>query len=92
VKPFPRTRRTQHRAPEIDVAPIREAFEQARISKGELANRLGWTRPNIDQVNRALGYRPDSNSRGRSTRQRMSYTLALRIAEAMNVDPVDLDL
>lgn len=79
---------------EIDTVKVREAFERSGVTKGELAERLGWTRPNIDKVNRALGFRPDT-SHGRvraKQRTRMTYELASKICEAINASPVDIGI
>lgn len=79
---------------EIPTARVRAAFERSGVPKNVLAERLGWTRPNIDKLNRALGYRPDSNSRPpyvrKEVRQTMSYELAVRICEAINASPFDV--
>lgn len=86
----------QRPPPEIPTANVRAAFERSGVSKTELAERLGWMRPNIDKLNRALGYRPDSNSRPpyvrKEVRQRMSYDLAARICEALNASPHDVGI
>ena len=76
---------------EVDTATIRSMFERSGVTKGELAERMGWMRPNIDKVNRALGFRPDTSHRGRRAkpRTRMTYDLAVRICEALNASPVD---
>lgn len=74
---------------EVPTVRLREAFEKSGLSKSELAARLGWVRPNIDKLNRALGYRPDSNSSGgvrTEPRALMSYELAVKLCEAMNAD------
>jgi hypothetical protein len=97
AQPFPRRTPDQNRGPEVETALLRAAFERSGVSKGELARRLGWMRPNIDQVNRALGYRPDSNSRKPGVRLenrvRMSYRLATRIARALpGIDPRECDV
>lgn len=79
--------------PEVPVEPLREAFERSGLTKGELARRLGMMKPNVDQVNRLLGYRPDSDSRGKlrpRPRQQTSYAIALTVCEVLGVDPVDV--
>jgi hypothetical protein len=80
--------------PEVEVADLQEAFRRTGMTKCELAHRLGWMRPNVDKVNRYLGFRPDSGSRGvrKEPRQRLSYEVALELADAMDVDPVDVGL
>lgn len=57
------------------------------MSKSELALRLGWVRPDIKRLNRALGYRQDNP--GRKTRQRTNYSLALAICTALNASPFE---
>lgn len=78
--------------PEVETTLLRKAFEQSGMTKCELAWRMGFVRANIDQLNRALGYRPDSDSRCKprtKPRKRMSYDLATRLCEAMNASPFD---
>lgn len=74
---------------EVPNAPLREAFERSGMSKGELATRMGWARPNVDRVNRALGYRPDTGSRDRPPRPRqlLTYEMALKLCSAIGADP-----
>lgn len=82
--------------PEVETEKLRRAFERSGLSKGELAIRMGWIRPNLDKLNRALGYRPDSNSRTpgvrTKVRQRTSYSLAVRLAKAMDADYVEIGI
>lgn len=70
---------------EVKVIDLQRAFEKSRMTKTELARRLGWTVPNITRVNKALGYAADVSSRGRRNKPRrtMTYELACMIAEAM---------
>lgn len=78
--------------PEVETEKLRRAFERSGMTKDELARRMGWVRPNIDKLNRALGYRPDSNSHGgvrSEVRKKTSYSLAVRLAKAMDADLVE---
>jgi hypothetical protein len=79
----------------VELAPIREAFESSGLTVGEFARRMGMVRvqPNVDQARRALGLRPDSNSRdGRRGKPRefVSVDMATRMADALELAPVDL--
>lgn len=76
----------------METALLRAAFESSGLSKGEVAKRMGWIRGNIDQLNRALGYRPDTDSRclpRNRPRNRMSYELAVRLCTAMDANPFE---
>lgn len=78
---------------EIPTEKVRKAFEKSGLSKSELASRLGWTQPHIQRLNRALGYVPDSNSKGgvrTVPRETINYELALKIVDAMNADYTDV--
>jgi hypothetical protein len=78
--------------PEVPTEALRVAFERSGISKGELAKRLGWMRPNIDKVNRALGLREDTGKSVRRKRNKATYRLASEIVDALpEVDPVDVE-
>lgn len=81
---------------------LREEFERRRalgwLTSHDVALRLGWLSPDgspdVSRVLRALGIAISYNCRnGAPRKQRMlSYERAIRIAEAMNLDPVDVDL
>lgn len=78
---------------EIKVKNLRTAFECSGLTKGQLAERLGWNKPNIDRVNRALGYRCDTGTNKRSRpRQTMTYELALVIANAIGASYSEVGL
>lgn len=84
-----------HPLREVPVGPLRYAFERSGMTKGELARAMGWTRPTIDRLNRALGYRPDSGSHRlhvRKPREHLSYDLANRLCEAIQADPYECGL
>ena len=75
------------------MALLRRAFERAGVSKSDLAQRLGWMRPDIARVNRALGYRTDNLcDPRRPPRKRTSYELALTICLALGASPTDCDV
>lgn len=84
----------------IDVAPLREAFEASGLTPSTVARRLGWmkysghTDPDVTRLRRALGIAPVIAARtgARYTNQRIGYDLALLIARALNIDPVDVGL
>lgn len=71
---------------EIDIAPIREAFERSGLTLTEVARRLGWTRPDQPRIGRALGYHRDH---GR-LRQQVTYETAVQLCRAIGIDPVDV--
>ncbi len=77
---------------EVPIDALKKAFERSGMTKVELATKMGWMRPNIDRVNRTLGYRPDSNTRGvrRQPRTYVSYAMAVRLCDALGADPVDV--
>ena len=78
---------------EVPVDGLREAFERSGLTSGELARRLGWTKPDGYRVYRQLGLTAHHTHRGRvEYRQTMSYRRALEIAQALGVDPVDVGL
>lgn len=75
------------RSDRVDVAPLRAAFLRSGVSRRDLADRLGWTRPDSHRVTDVLGL---SN---RSTgKEQVSLKLAGRLATAMNLDPTDVGL
>lgn len=90
---------TAHRNREIDLAPLREAFQRSGKSPADVARELGWTTHKGDadgpRVKRALGLRPyTAGGRPGETfmRKRCSYDTAVRLAEAIGVDPADVGL
>jgi hypothetical protein len=40
---------------QVNVGPLREAFERSGMSTRELALRMGWLKPDNGRVNRSLG-------------------------------------
>ena len=79
---------------EVPIEPLRDAFLRSGLSTHELARRLGWVKPDNARVRRALGLYPDRNGRGTQPRLRetTSYDRALAIADALGIDPADVDL
>lgn len=83
---------------EIPVAPLREAFERSGLTAAEVARVLDWRDPRgrIDgrRVKRALGIVPVAMGRGYGPKcvRSTSYERALKLADAIGVDPVDVGL
>jgi len=79
---------------EVPVAPLREAFLRSDVSAGELARRLGWTRPDSMRVARQLGLLQSHDGRSRQPyiRETTSYERAVEICLALNIDPADVGL
>jgi hypothetical protein len=78
----------------VPIELLREAFERSGITRSELARRMGWLQPQAWRVSRALGYSVDTNSRGvrKQPREHVTLAMAYRLIEAMNVDPIDIDI
>jgi hypothetical protein len=79
---------------EVDVAPLREAFERSGMTASEVAIRLGWFRANGDpdgtKVRKKLGI-VASYSHGRHYHQRtMSYENGVAFVRALEIAPVDV--
>lgn len=78
--------------------PLRERFQALHdrdgLSLHELAKRVGWIRqydrrPDSMRVARTLGLAP-TRSRGRDqVRRQISYSTAVRFAEALDLDPYE---
>lgn len=72
-------------------------MESCKDAANTLAERLGWYDrgvPDGPRVRRVLGLRQYHPSHGYSQRQRehLTYEMALRLCDAMGLDPVDMDL
>jgi len=83
-------RETEQPLRRVPTQPLIEAFHRSRLSKCELAKRMGHTRraksPNgIRQADTSPVYRILSQ-------RTMNYETALRMARALNLDPVDANL
>ncbi len=89
----------------VDVALLREAFLASGRSAGDVALAAGMTyrrkgrRPvagNGSDLRRALGLAADCRHHGarpyRSTRTTIPVDTALRIADALGLDPVDIGI
>lgn len=77
--------------------PFREAFEASGRSAGDLARELGYMRRQYGKqcydhapVLRALGLKKEAPSRGGRLFSHMREQTALRYAEALDLDPLDL--
>jgi hypothetical protein len=79
---------------QVNVGPLREAFERTGMSPGEVAARMGWFKPDGRRVTEALGIRGYSPGHGLPPRrrERMDLRRATKLARAMDVDPVDVGL
>jgi hypothetical protein len=73
------------RSDRVDIAPLREAFLRSGVTRRELADRMGWTRPDSHRVTDTLGLSQRSTGK-----EQVSLRLAGRLARAMDVDPIDL--
>lgn len=86
---------------EIDIAPFRERFIQlynlGEIDFAELARRMGRTRKDTSYVQRMLGFRPavEVDSRGvkyKKFRKKVEYDTAVKLADALGLDPIDVGI
>lgn len=81
----------------VSVVPLREAFERSGLNFSDLANSLGYMRSgrraDPSPVRRALGFKRYT-TRGClcPPQQSMREATALRYAEALGLDPVDVGL
>jgi hypothetical protein len=88
-------------------APLREAFLASGLSAKVVAERLGWMRrptpatrrrghlADDTRVRSALGLKrsaPSRHGRVPTVRQTLDYDVALQIARALDLDPVDVGL
>jgi hypothetical protein len=80
---------------EVPIAPFRDAFLASGLSYSELARRMGWTlvKPDVQKVRRQLGL---AGSQGLvyndKPREFMHYDIAVKLAEALDIDPVEVGL
>jgi hypothetical protein len=78
---------------QVDVGPLRDAFERSGMSTTELAARLGWVKPDSNRVTKALGITPYHLGNGhKGLRGHIGHRMATELARAMDVDPVDVGL
>jgi hypothetical protein len=92
----------------VAVGPLREAFVASGLTYGAVCRRIGWMyepgpyarsrsqyapAPDTSRLKRALGILPSVGSkRDPRLSVRIDYDIALRIAEAIGADPVDIGL
>ena len=79
----------------IDNAKLREAVERSGLSAAEICRRAGHTyvSPDTSRLRRSLGLVTWNSGDGRATvTKTIDYDLAVKIAEAIHVAPVDVDL
>jgi hypothetical protein len=71
---------------------VREAFERSGLSLSEVAKNLGWVTqvPDVGRVSVMLGLKPDPKYK--RPHVTMRHDNALKLCEAMGLDPVDLGL
>lgn len=76
-----------------------ERYNREELTLGELAGRLGRTRSETSYVQVLLGLRPykadrrnGSGNSGWRYRQKLSYETAVKLAEALDIDPIDAGL
>lgn len=83
---------------EVPIAPLREAFKRSGLTAAEVARVLDWydhrSRPDSHRVQRAFGIAPSGMGHGYAPKRIRSttYERALMLADAIGIDPVDLDL
>ena len=85
-------------AERVDLKPLQDAYQERGISPSELARRMGWVydtpgrrnRADSGRVLRYLGLKPDVGRGFRKYRETITYDMLLALAEAMDVDPVDV--
>jgi hypothetical protein len=85
----------------VEVEPFRERFLQLTANgttASDIAERLGWTlggsatrpgNPDVVRVKRAVGlmaYEP-GHGRPRRFKERITYEMAVQLAEALHMDP-----
>ena len=84
----------------IDNAPIRAAVEQAvagGMTYSAICRALGWLKPNgsgdTSRLRRRIGAMPHLAGNGRhDTSRTINYELAVQIARAIDIDPVEVGL
>jgi len=83
----------------VPVKYLQQAFEESSVDAQQGANNMGWFHSNetadSSRFLRTIGLRPINQSRADrpdSYRTHVKYELAVRLAEAMQYDPVDLGL
>lgn len=80
---------------EMEIEPLREAFERSRRSASEVARQLDWRHcgsPDVVRVRRQLGLHPYHPGHGYPPRlrSRCSYQRYVELARAIGVDPAQV--
>lgn len=79
---------------EVDIVPLREAFERSGLTITQVAVRLGWTRANGSadgtRVAKTLGIAPTYSHGYRYFQQTTSYELGVALCRALEAWPVDV--
>lgn len=95
LAPRRRARETAPRSGRIENRELRRAFRRSGASAAEVAARIGWTRvhrgavgPDGSRVRRALGIAATDGV----TQWTVSAEVALLLAAALSLDPVDVGL
>jgi transcriptional regulator with XRE-family HTH domain len=90
--------RYQRKTTRIPLEPLQEAFKESGLSLSEVCYRMGWmkrsagrTLADTSRLQRALGLRVESNSRTGNLHAHIGIDRALRIAEALDLDPSVVD-
>lgn len=81
----------------VNNAELREAFLNSPFNAGQVAKSCGWLKDGVtgdsSRVLRPLGLKAYKNGQGMTTTNRnIDYDNALKIAEALGLDPVDVGL
>lgn len=75
--------------PMLPVASLREAVQRCQEPRGALCHRLGWSGHDTSKLARALGEMPNQQNKVATT---ISEDLALKILNAIHLDPVDIGI
>ena len=77
----------------VSVEPLRAAFERSHLTAGDVARAMGWTTPDTFMVRRTLGMVERTARSGHRARQtHVRRSTALKLAEVLGLDPVDIGL
>lgn len=82
----------------IPLEPLQEAFKESGLTLSEVCYRMGWMKrsagralADTSRLGRALGLRLESNCRTGNLHAHIGIDRALRIAEAIDLDPATVD-
>lgn len=79
------------RSARIPVDALREAFDRSGKSASSVAREMGWIRGDSSRLLRSLGINEYTNGAGRVHRNTtVDLEEALRIADILGLDPVDI--